>query len=434
MPRASFTFHSMAFHSGVITLAAFLAGCATQTAPSAGVYLPVTSAARHALESAGAVAPETASIWSVVSSPNDPPETTGIIDDVLYGVSSTSNKDVWAVGDNCCTAHGSQEYTNSLILHWNGSAWEIVNSASDEPADTQLHSVAAVSRNDAWAVGYAPQPSNECVIEHWTRGKWTVVPSPAISDCMLESVVALSANDVWAVGTGGFAALTEHWDGKAWSIVNSATGYGGVTILESVAAASPNDIWAVGTLDHPNSSVYAEHWNGTAWTQATFPKHFFQSLLESVTAVSSSDVWAVGYVEVSKTNRVPHTLIEHWNGSNWSQTKSPNMEPKGSYPLTNWLYGVTARSSKDVWAVGLWTWFTGDGTPRSLFEHWDGKQWKTVPGPSTLESNNNSDSNYPNAVTDVGGRSLWAVGSQTAALLHGYGCCSATLTVQTTHG
>jgi hypothetical protein len=215
---------------------------AKSTAPNAGIYLPVTSAGNHVLESAGAVAPEAGSIWSVVSSPNDPPETTGIIDDVLYGVSSTSIKDVWAVGDNCCTTHGSQEYTNSLILHWNGSAWEIGNSASNEPADTQLHSVAAISRNDAWAVGYAPQPSNECVIEHWTGGKWTVVPSPAISDCMLESVVALSANDVWAVGTGGFAALTEHWDGKAWSIVKSATGYGGVTILESIAAASPHDI------------------------------------------------------------------------------------------------------------------------------------------------------------------------------------------------
>jgi hypothetical protein len=82
MPGASSAFRSTT--SGVIPLAALPASWATQTAPGAKSYLPVTSAGNRALESAAAVTSEAASIWSVVGSPNDRPEATGIIDDVLW--------------------------------------------------------------------------------------------------------------------------------------------------------------------------------------------------------------------------------------------------------------------------------------------------------------------------------------------------------------
>lgn len=60
---------------------------------------------------------------------------------------------------------------------------------------------------------------------------------------------------------------------------------------------------------------------------------------------------------------------------------SPNMEPKHGYSLTNWLFSVAASSHDDVWAVGLWTYYPGSATTRSLFERWNGKMWKTEPGP-----------------------------------------------------
>jgi hypothetical protein len=413
-----------------------LSGCAGQASPDAGTGLPVAPVNAATLRSFdGPSRSAKNSIWSVIASPNDAPDSAGITDDLFYSDSGSSTSDVWAVGDNCCVPNGTQEYTNSLIEHWNGSAWSIVASPSNEPPDTQLRSVAAVSSNEAWAVGYSPYGTqkNQCVIEHWSANSWTVAPSPALPDCFLESVTVISAKDIWAAGTADFKALTEHWDGKTWSVVPSQTGNKGVTILWSVTAAASNDVWAVGQTDSPNANDYAEHWNGSAWTQAALPRKFFQSLFQSAVAVSSNDVWAVGYVETND-DRVPHTLIEHWNGSAWTVTKSPNMEPKGAPALTNQLWGVAARSANDVWAVGLWTWYTGDGTPRSLFEHWDGKKWRVASAPGYLDSNNNSDSNALNAITIVGGRNLWAVGEQTVELLDGSGCCEATLAVQTTHG
>jgi hypothetical protein len=63
-------------------------------------------------------------------------------------------------------------------------------------------------------------------------------------------------------------------------------------------------------------------------------------------AVSANDIWAVGYFYYSSGSFFgPHTLIEHWDGSNWSIVGSP-----GS---ASWqLNGVAAVSANDVWAVG----------------------------------------------------------------------------------
>jgi len=68
-------------------------------------------------------------------------------------------------------------------------------------------------------------------IEHWDGTTWSIVPSPnaemgASATNLLNGVATLSASDAWAVGMASADqnapayALTEHWDGKRWSIVN----------------------------------------------------------------------------------------------------------------------------------------------------------------------------------------------------------------------
>ena len=69
----------------------------------------------------------------------------------------------------------------------------------------------------------------QTVTEHWNGKIWTVVarPDAGTQNNHLSGVTAISATDVWAVGdfqtsTGSgtvFQTLTEHWDGTAWSIV-----------------------------------------------------------------------------------------------------------------------------------------------------------------------------------------------------------------------
>jgi hypothetical protein len=128
---------------------------------------------------------------------------------------------------------------------------------------------------------------------------------------------------------------------------------------------------------------------------------------------------------------VLHTLVEHWNGNAWSVVRSPNMEPKGTYPQANWLFGVTARSSTDVWAVGYWTGYPS-GATRSLFEQWNGKRWQTKPGPASLEAPNDNTFNQLLAITTVRGGVLWGVRYQDNGVPSE--CCDDTLTVRTAHG
>jgi hypothetical protein len=123
-------------------------------------------------------------------------------------------------------------------LHWNGSKWSVVPFAKNEPADTYLHGVSAISPNDAWAVGNAPYPNNQAVAEHWDGKKWSAVATPYIDNPgELLSVVAISSNNVWAAGEGNFPAILEHWNGTSWSFVPAYT-YG-LTSLTSIAPRVP---------------------------------------------------------------------------------------------------------------------------------------------------------------------------------------------------
>jgi hypothetical protein len=367
-------------------------------------------------------------VWTLVSSPNEPLGTTGLYDDTLWGVGGSSPNDVWAVGNNCCHPHGSQDYYHALIEHWNGSGWKIVKFAKNEPADSQLRAVSATGPDDAWAVGYSVFP-NAALFEHWNGRRWSVVSSPYIyNGSEMLSVKALSPTDAWAVGEGNGAAIAEHWDGKQWSYIPGYT-MGGLTVLTGVAATASNDVMAIGNYYAPNANLFSEHWNGTSWSYVAPLQNTSIAQFNGVAAIGKSDYWAVGYQTPS--SNVPQTLIERWTGgSKWSIVGSPNLDPPSGAPLFNTLNGVVSLSSKDAWAVGMWTWFYGDGTPRSLFERWNGRKWIVAAGPATLETNNNNASNELLGIARAGSGTLWAVGNQTIPPA----CCNETLTVETTHG
>jgi len=99
----------------------------------------------------------------------------------------------------------------------------------------------------------------------------------------------------------------------------------------------------------------------------------------------------------------PHTLAIHWNGTQWSKVTTPNVDAS-----LNRLFGVAAISSKDVWAVGQAVTPDGFGL-HTLIEHWDGTQWSIAPSPNKLPQGNNANSIL--GVTVSGLTSLWSVGS-----------------------
>src|SRR5207253_7329855 len=113
------------------------------------------------------------------------------------------------------------------------------------------------SGNDVWAVGYyytGPGGVWRTLTLHWNGSAWSQVASPNVgsSDNSLNGVTG-SGNDVWAVGyyatfAGGYLvsrSLTLHWNGSAWSVVQSPNpGFWGNQLYAMTGSGS--DVWAVG--------------------------------------------------------------------------------------------------------------------------------------------------------------------------------------------
>ena len=89
----------------------------------------------------------------------------------------------------------------TLIEHWNGTAWSIVPSPNGGSGNNYLQSVAAISANDVWAVGYYLSAGYWDLAERWDGTVWTISTlDPSISSGELLGVSALSSSDVWLAG------------------------------------------------------------------------------------------------------------------------------------------------------------------------------------------------------------------------------------------
>jgi hypothetical protein len=270
-----------------------------------------------------------------------------------------------------------------------------------------LWGVSALTHTDAWAVG---SNGGSGITEHWDGTSWSYIPSPQPGNYAneLDGVAALSSSDVWAVGAhqnykGMYQepqkTLVEHWDGARWSVIASLNPGMFYNSLSAVTALAPNDIWAVGAQGNlqGHSKTLIEHWNGKQWSVVQSPSVGpFDNELWSVAGVASNDVWAVGLYWAPPGN-VIDTLTEHWDGSTWSVVPSPN--PPGG---DNDLHGVAAVANNDVWAVG-------SSISGPLTIQWDGHQWNTIP-------NKGQQSWFLNRIAALNAQDVWAAGSTTALM------------------
>ncbi len=318
---------------------------------------------------------------------------------VLYGVSAPSTTDVWAVGQTT-----SGQTTDTLIEHFDGSAWSVVPSPNPVRAYNQLQAVYARTASDAWAVGDAqPSAVEGTLIEHWDGTAWTVTPSPNPSTLIdsLTAVSATSADHAWAVGffisnvNGANQTLTEHWDGTAWTVVPSPSP-GSFDYLYGVTSVASNDAWAVGSTSNGNTGTpLTEHWDGTAWSIVSNPG---AGKLTAVTSVSSDDVWAVGDQGLGEHDV---SMAERWDGSTWQVVHTPTNRPTGP------LAGVAATSHRRGWAVGSKV--GAGGVTRTLIERWNGQGWAAAASPNGSDFDNQL---YAVA-TATATTSSWAVGFST---------------------
>jgi hypothetical protein len=315
----------------------------------------------------------------------------------LHAVAAVSPRDVWAVG---CS--GSCNGPDSLIMHWNGTAWSKVASPDPGPGLDELTGVSVVSADDVWAVGYdcskascgAAENVWDTLILHWNGTKWSTVPSPDPSPTVNElfGVTAVSADDVWAAGsevpdilgaTPMSHTLILHWNGTKWSQVSSPNAPGASNTIYGIAANSATSAWAVGNecdyLACPFPEVTTDtlilHWNGTKWSQVSSPSPGgANNVLFGVSAVTTDNAWAVGDTSGTDPGAV-ESLVVHWNGTKWSRVASPN--PGSSF---NDLQAVSAASATDIQAAG--NQLGADLPYDTLTEHWNGTAWSAVASPN----------------------------------------------------
>ena len=127
------------------------------------------------------------------------------------------------------------------------------------------------------------------------------------------------------------------------------------------------------------------------WATVDSPNASDSNWLMGVAAITSTDIWAVGYSGAA--------LAEHWDGSSWTIVPTPS-PPKATGSS---LSAVAALSSTDVWAVGEWT--NGSYVQKTLAEHWDGTSWTVVSTPSP-----DSKGDILTAVVTISAKDVWAIG------------------------
>jgi hypothetical protein len=176
--------------------------------------------------------------------------------------------------------------------------------------------------------------------------------------------------------------------------------------LTAVASTSDTNAWAVGHSNtEPNylgAIPVIDHWNGTSWSQVATPSTGYSTnTLTAVSTSSTSDAWAVGWSEPRRYTFYP--LAMQWNGTAWSVSTSFNTAMSGQI-----ADGVADISPTDAYAIG-----GGLGSAAyGIVTQWNGTTWTrlTVPVP-TNDITTDFDAISADSANDV-----WIVGSYTATV------------------
>jgi len=345
---------------------------------------------------------------------------TGLLPGTQYFYNVTS-----CVSSKNCSSNTANGFKTSPVA----GTWKDVSSPDVAPTNAsinnQLRGIKAISDANVWAVGWANNPqgsfqaAENTLIEHFDGQSWQIVPSPntRLPQNELHAVSGTSATDVWAVGmaqdpsTGLQHTLTLHFNGSSWSLVPSPSNDTAINFLTSVVALSPTNAYAAGyhapapTTANPNpkDETLILHWDGTSWTQIVSPNpnlaNGSNNQLFGLTAISATDVWAVGFTGDFNNGFAPLTL--HFDGTSWNviAAVTPSTGVTGDY-----FAAVSAVASNDVWAVGQ----SRGSSTRHVIEHWDGSQWTKFFFTFSPFVNTNFDALY--AVSAAASNFVWAVG------------------------
>ncbi len=193
----------------------------------------------------------------------------------VWAIGGSSRRDIWAGGATIVN-----NGWRVVMLHWDGGSWSRVPAPLPLPVDAfdgdfRLTSIAASAPDDAWAVGFAFPFGQQSFALHWDGTAWSIV-NPSVPDAPSNnslSDVAARGSEVWAVGTAGGAPLLLRWNGAAWTRMPSPkTGFA-ANHIEAVAIGSTVLIGGSGYSGiAPNPSLEYYRWESPgSWVPLSAP-------------------------------------------------------------------------------------------------------------------------------------------------------------------
>src|SRR5262249_2929861 len=265
--------------------------------------------------------------------------------------------DAWAVGERwkAVPAHPPTTHPNwswTLIEHWNGSSWKVVHSPNigpttliptpknsqargqKEPASANaLNAVAAVSRNNIWAVGEYDRAlklskklrktdgvdyRSKLLSEHWDGTKWAVgrtLPThgrveypPPDPFGVFATLVAAPSGDVMGLTDGILYPVGVWWlSGSSWKRDPSWT-KGLLSFTDSSVMISHDDAWIFGATALKPSKNAAAHWDGNQWIRTQLPA---QGGVHAAAASAPDDIWVGGSLQPLTSGGSQNVLLHY---------------------------------------------------------------------------------------------------------------------------
>ena len=341
--------------------------------------------------------------WSVPRTPSLPHASVS----ELMGVACHSTTACMAVGYGETKRHG-RSFFKALGVRWDGARWSLTDPRNPRGAETAgLTAISCTSASfcmslgTEWSFGLpggqgangsSTRGSNKnrnaearmLFAEHWDGRRWSLESMAAAPRDWLPPIMyavsCTSTSFCMAVGEGGgessIAAVSQVWDGHAWSNVDTPDPRGQSELL-GVSCVSPADCVAVGEAGSFFDSMFtvALHWDGRKWTEMQTPSPEVFSGLESVSCTQDGTCTAVGE-DYPNLDAPQAPLAERWNGTKWSVQKTPNPGGGGGAILE----GVSCPSANRCVAVGSSNPYSGRSN--TLAELWNGRSWRITETPS----------------------------------------------------
>jgi hypothetical protein len=179
----------------------------------------------------------------------------------------------------------------------------------------------------------------------------------------------------------GVLALSPVAGGATWKLQPSPVPTGAKAApLVGISCASTSSCVAVGgwsrNPDRTGERTLVESWNGTDWSIVPSPNpadsDFAQ--LSSVSCSSPSACMAVGFYTDGATG-ARTALAERWNGTHWAITHVPDA-------TLDFPQSVSCRAANWCTATG----YLNPDYPTVLVEHWDGHIWMQEDAPTPLNA------------------------------------------------